>query len=133
MPQQADIGLIGLAVMGENIVLNMASKGFTVACYNRTLEKVDAFVAGRAKGQSVIGCHSIKDLTANLKHPRKVMMLVKAGPAVDELIEQLLPDLELSSTVATAILPTRSAASSTSRARGCSTSARACRGVRRAR
>ena len=94
MPQQADIGLIGLAVMGENIVLNMASKGFTVACYNRTLEKVDAFVAGRAKGQSVIGCHSIKDLTANLKHPRKVMMLVKAGPAVDELIEQLLPDLE---------------------------------------
>jgi len=94
MPQQADIGLIGLAVMGENIVLNMASKGFTVACYNRTVEKVDAFVAGRAKGQSIIGCHSIEELTANLKHPRKVMMLVKAGQAVDDLIEQLLPHLE---------------------------------------
>jgi 6-phosphogluconate dehydrogenase len=94
MPQQADIGLIGLAVMGENIVLNMASKGFTVAAYNRTVEKVDAFVAGRAKGQTIIGCHSIEELTANLKHPRKVMMLVKAGPAVDDLIEQLLPHLE---------------------------------------
>jgi 6-phosphogluconate dehydrogenase len=94
MPQQADIGLIGLAVMGENIVLNMASKGFTVACYNRTVEKVDAFVAGRAKGKTIVGCHSIEDLTANLKHPRKVMMLVKAGPAVDDLIEQLLPHLE---------------------------------------
>src|SRR5438552_14019240 len=81
MPQQADIGLIGLAVMGENIVLNMASKGFTVACYNRTVEKVDAFVAGRAKGQTIIGCYSIEELTANLKHPRKVMMLVKAGQA----------------------------------------------------
>jgi 6-phosphogluconate dehydrogenase len=94
MPQQADIGLIGLAVMGENIVLNMASKGFTIACYNRTVEKVDAFVAGRAKGQTIIGCHSIEDLTANLKHPRKVMMLVKAGQAVDDLIEQVLPHLE---------------------------------------
>jgi 6-phosphogluconate dehydrogenase len=94
MPQQADIGLIGLAVMGENIVLNMASKGFTVACYNRTVEKVDAFVAGRAKGQTIIGCHTIEELTANLKSPRKVMMLVKAGKAVDDLIEQLLPHLE---------------------------------------
>jgi 6-phosphogluconate dehydrogenase len=94
MPQQADIGLIGLAVMGENIVLNMASKGFTVACYNRTVEKVDAFVAGRAKDKTIVGCHSIEELTANLKHPRKVMMLVKAGQAVDDLIEQLLPHLE---------------------------------------
>jgi 6-phosphogluconate dehydrogenase len=94
MPQQADIGLIGLAVMGENIVLNMASKGFTVAAYNRTVEKVDAFVAGRAKGQTIIGCHSIEELTANLKSPRKVMMLVKAGKAVDDLIEQLVPHLE---------------------------------------
>ena len=93
MAQQADIALIGLAVMGENVVLNMASKGFTVACYNRTVEKVDAFVAGRAKGQSIIGCHSIEELTANLKHPRKVMMLVKAGKAVDDLIEQLIPHL----------------------------------------
>ena len=94
MPEQADIGLIGLAVMGENIVLNMASKGFTVACYNRTVEKVDAFVAGRAKGKTIIGCHDIHELTANLKHPRKVMMLVKAGKAVDDLIEQVLPHLE---------------------------------------
>ena len=94
MPEQADIGLIGLAVMGENIVLNMASKGFTVACYNRTVEKVDAFVAGRAKDKTIIGCHSIEELTANLKHPRKVMMLVKAGKAVDDLIEQVLPHLE---------------------------------------
>ena len=94
MPEQADIGLIGLAVMGENIVLNMASKGFTVACYNRTVEKVDAFVAGRASGKTIIGCHSIADLAANLKHPRKVMMLVKAGKAVDDLIEQVLPHLE---------------------------------------
>jgi 6-phosphogluconate dehydrogenase len=94
MPEQADIGLIGLAVMGENIVLNMASKGFTVACYNRTVEKVDAFVTSRAKGKTIIGCHDIQELTANLKHPRKVMMLVKAGPAVDDLIEQLLPHLE---------------------------------------
>jgi 6-phosphogluconate dehydrogenase len=94
MPEQADIGLIGLAVMGENIVLNMASKGFTVAAYNRTVEKVDAFVAGRANGKTIIGCHTIEELTANLKHPRKVMMLVKAGKAVDDLIEQLLPHLE---------------------------------------
>ena len=94
MPEQADIGLIGLAVMGENIVLNMASKGFTVACYNRTVEKVDAFVAGRAKGKTIVGCHSIEELTANLKSPRKVMMLVKAGPAVDDLVEQLLPHLQ---------------------------------------
>jgi 6-phosphogluconate dehydrogenase len=94
MAQQADIGLIGLAVMGENIVLNMASKGFTVACYNRTVEKVDAFVAGRAKGKTIVGCHSIEELTANLKLPRKIMMLVKAGKAVDDLIEQLLPHLE---------------------------------------
>src|ERR1039457_6068872 len=94
MPQQADIGLIGLAVMGENIVLNMANKGFTVACYNRTVEKVDAFVAGRAKGKTIVGCYSIEELRANLKHPRQVMMLVKAGPAVDDRIEQLVPHLE---------------------------------------
>src|ERR1051326_2526926 len=94
MPQQADIGLIGLAVMGENVILNMESKGFTVAAYNRTTEKVDAFVAGRAKGKNIIGCRSIEELCASLKKPRKIMMLVKAGKPVDELIEQLIPHLE---------------------------------------
>ncbi|MSR64624.1 MAG: decarboxylating NADP(+)-dependent phosphogluconate dehydrogenase [Verrucomicrobiae bacterium] len=94
MPQQADIGLIGLAVMGENVVLNMESKGFTVAAYNRTTEKVDAFVAGRAKGKKIIGFHSIQEFVGALKKPRKVMMLVKAGKAVDELIDQLIPLLE---------------------------------------
>jgi len=94
MSQQADIGLIGLAVMGENVILNMESKGFTVAAYNRTTEKVDAFVAGRAKGKNIIGCRSIQEFVGALKKPRKIMMLVKAGKAVDELIEQLLPQLE---------------------------------------
>ncbi|HOK66595.1 MAG TPA: decarboxylating NADP(+)-dependent phosphogluconate dehydrogenase [Anaerohalosphaeraceae bacterium] len=91
---QADIGLIGLAVMGENLILNMESKGFTVACYNRTVEKVDAFLAGRAKGKNIIGCHSIEELVKVLKKPRKIMIMVKAGKPVDEFIEQLLPHLE---------------------------------------
>jgi len=89
-----DIGLIGLAVMGENLVLNMESKGFSVAVYNRTLEKVDSFVAGRAKGKNIAGCHSIEELVANLKTPRKVMLMVKAGRPVDDLIEQLIPHLD---------------------------------------
>ncbi len=91
---QADIGLVGLAVMGENLILNMESKGFTVACYNRTVSKVDDFVNGRAKGKKIIGCRSIGELTANLKKPRKVMLMVKAGQAVDDFIEQLLPSLD---------------------------------------
>ena len=91
---QADIGLVGLAVMGENLILNMESKGFTVACFNRTISKVDDFVNGRAKGKKIIGCRSIEELTANLKKPRKVMLMVKAGQAVDDFIEQLLPHLE---------------------------------------
>ncbi|GMU92848.1 MAG: 6-phosphogluconate dehydrogenase, decarboxylating [Candidatus Hydrogenedentota bacterium] len=89
-----NIGLIGLAVMGENLVLNMESKGFSVAVFNRTTSKVDAFVRGRAKGKNIKGCHSIEELCASLERPRKIMMLVKAGKAVDELIEQLLPHLE---------------------------------------
>ncbi len=92
--KQADIGLIGLAVMGENLIMNMESKGFTVACYNRTTAKVDAFVEGRAKGKNIIGCHSIKELVANLAKPRKVFCMVKAGAAVDAMIEQLIPELE---------------------------------------
>ncbi|MBP1670229.1 MAG: gnd, partial [Bacteroidetes bacterium] len=83
-----------LAVMGENLVLNMESKGFTVAVYNRTVEKVDKFISGRGKGKKFIGAHSIDELVASLKKPRKVMMLVKAGQAVDDLIEQLIPVLE---------------------------------------
>ena len=73
MAKKADIGLIGLAVMGENIVINMESKGFTVAVYNRTVSKVDDFVAGRAKGKNIIGCHSIQELVENLERPRKVL------------------------------------------------------------
>jgi 6-phosphogluconate dehydrogenase len=91
---KADIGLIGLAVMGENFILNMESKGFTVACYNRTVEKVDNFMNARAKGKNIIGCHSIEEFVASLKRPRKVMLLVKAGAPVDAFIEQLLPHLE---------------------------------------
>ena len=91
---KADIGLIGLAVMGENLILNMESKGFTVACFNRTVSKVDDFMAARAKGKNIIGCHSIEELVENLERPRKVMLLVKAGAAVDAFIDLLLPHLE---------------------------------------
>jgi len=90
----ADIGLIGLAVMGENLVLNMESKGFTVAVYNRTTAKVDEFINGRGKGKRFVGCHSIADLCKNLKKPRKVMMMVRAGQPVDDNISQILPFLE---------------------------------------
>ncbi len=85
--KKADIGLIGLAVMGENLVMNMESKGFTVAVFNRTVEKVDHFVNGRAAGKNIIGCHSLEELVANLSKPRKVMMMVKAGAPVDALID----------------------------------------------
>ena len=90
----ADIGLIGLAVMGENLVLNMESRGYTVAVFNRTTSKVDDFVAGRGKGKKVVGTHSLKELVAALKRPRKVMMMVKAGAAVDDTIAQVAPLLE---------------------------------------
>jgi 6-phosphogluconate dehydrogenase len=90
----ADIGLIGLAVMGENLVLNMENKGYTVAVFNRSVEKVDKFLEGRGKGKKFIGTHSIDEFVKSIKRPRKVMMLVKAGQPVDELIEQLLPHLE---------------------------------------
>ena len=92
--KKADIGLIGQAVMGENLVMNMESKGFTVAVYNRTVEKVTRFVEGRARGKNIIGCASVEELCASLEKPRKVMMMVKAGAPVDELIERLLPHLE---------------------------------------
>src|SRR5262249_6126154 len=90
----ADFGLIGLAVMGENLVLNMESHGYTVAVFNRTVARVDAFVNGRAKGKRILGCHSVKELVAALKRPRKVMIMVKAGPAVDQVIDEVAPLLE---------------------------------------
>ena len=89
--KKADIGLIGLAVMGENLTINMESKGFTVAVFNRTTSKVDNFIAGRAAGKNIIGCHSLEELIDNLALPRKIFMMVKAGDAVDSMIEQLLP------------------------------------------
>jgi 6-phosphogluconate dehydrogenase len=94
MKTKADIGLIGLAVMGENLVLNMERNGFTVAVYNRTVEKVDHFIEGRGKGKKFIGAHSIEEFVAALERPRKVMMLVKAGKPVDDFIELLIPHLE---------------------------------------
>ncbi|MBE0655861.1 MAG: decarboxylating NADP(+)-dependent phosphogluconate dehydrogenase [Bacteroidales bacterium] len=94
MDKLADIGLIGLAVMGENLVLNMERNGFTVAVYNRTVEKVDKFMEGRGNDKNFIGAHSIKELVKSLKRPRKIMMLVKAGKPVDDFIEQILPFLE---------------------------------------
>ncbi|ORZ04382.1 6-phosphogluconate dehydrogenase, decarboxylating [Absidia repens] len=90
----ADIGLIGLAVMGQNLILNMNDNGFTVCAYNRTTSKVDSFLENEAKGTNVVGAHSVEELCAKLKRPRKVMLLVKAGSAVDAFIDQLLPFLE---------------------------------------
>ncbi len=94
MDTKADIGLVGLAVMGENLVLNMESKGFTCAVFNRTVEKVDAFMNGRGKGKKFIGSHSIEEFVKSLKSPRKIMLMVKAGKAVDEFIEHLIPLLD---------------------------------------
>ncbi len=90
---KADIGLIGLAVMGENLVLNMESRGFSVAVYNRTTSKVDDFLAGRGSGKRIMGTHSLGELASSLFSPRKVMIMVKAGQAVDDTINQLLPHL----------------------------------------
>ena len=91
---QADIGLIGLAVMGQNLVLNMNDSGFVVAVFNRTTSKVDDFLQGAAGGTQVLGCHSFEALVNTLKRPRKVMLMVKAGQVVDDMIESLLPHLE---------------------------------------
>jgi len=91
---EADIGLIGLAVMGQNLVLNMNDHGYTVAVFNRTVAKVDEFLDGTAKGTKVIGTHSLEEFVEKLKRPRRVMLMVKAGEPVDEFIELLLPRLE---------------------------------------
>ncbi len=92
--KKADIGIVGLAVMGENLILNMESKGFTVAAYNRTVSRVDHFIEGRAKGKNIIGAHSIEEFCSVLARPRKAMLMVKAGQPVDDFIELLLPNLE---------------------------------------
>ena len=92
--KQCDIGLIGLAVMGQNLVLNMNDHGFKVAVFNRTISKVDRFINNEAKGTEVVGTHSIEELASVLKRPRRIMLMVKAGPAVDAFIEKLLPYLE---------------------------------------
>ena len=94
MQEKADFGLVGLAVMGENLVLNIESRGFTVAVYNRTVEKVDQFVQGRGKGKKFVGAHTIPELVASLKTPRKIMLMVKAGKPVDDFIELIIPHLE---------------------------------------
>src|SRR3984885_13838807 len=94
MDPQADIALIGLAVMGQNLILNMNDHGFTVVAFNRTVEKVDQFIANEAKGTKVVGAHSLEEMGGLLKRPRRVMLMVKAGKPVDEFIEHLLPLLE---------------------------------------
>ncbi len=91
---KADIAVVGLAVMGENLILNMESKGFTVACFNRTVSKVDDFVKGRAQGKNIIGCKSVEEMVDSLQTPRKIMLMVKAGGAVDAFIDQVLPHLD---------------------------------------
>ena len=90
----ADIALIGLAVMGQNLILNMNDHGFVVCAYNRTTEKVDRFLENEAKGTKIVGAHSLEEMVAKLKRPRRVMMLVKAGKAVDDFIEKLVPLLQ---------------------------------------
>ena len=92
--ESSSIGLIGLAVMGENLVLNMESKGFSVSVFNRSTGKVDAFLQNRAKGKRITGTYTLKELVGSLERPRKVMMMVKAGQPVDELIDQLVPLLD---------------------------------------
>ncbi len=94
MEPKADIALIGLAVMGQNLILNMNDHGFTVVAYNRTVSKVDDFLNQEAKGTNVVGAHSMPELASLLKKPRRVMLMVKAGKPVDEFIEQLVPHLE---------------------------------------
>ena len=94
MTATCDIGLVGLAVMGENLVLNIESRGFTAAVFNRTTSKVDDFMNGRGKGKRFVGCHTLEELVKSLKRPRRVMFMVKAGPAVDQVIGQVAPLLE---------------------------------------
>src|SRR5580698_9397658 len=89
-----DIGLIGLAVMGQNLVLNMNDHGYKVAVFNRTVSKVDDFLQNEAAGTAVVGAHSIPEFVQLLKSPRRIMLMVKAGDAVDKMIEEILPHIE---------------------------------------
>jgi len=93
--KKSDVGLIGLAVMGENLAMNMESRGFTVSVYNRTVQKVTDFLNGRAKGKNIIGASSLEEFVGQLAKPRKIMLMVKAGEAVDDFIERLIPLLDL--------------------------------------
>ena len=90
----SDIAVIGLAVMGQNLILNMNDNGFVVTAYNRTAAKVDEFLANEAKGTKIVGAHSIEEMCATLKAPRRIMLLVKAGAPVDQFIEAVLPHTE---------------------------------------
>ena len=90
----SDIGLIGLAVMGENLVLNMESKGFSASVYNRTTEVTEKFASGRGAGKRITATRSIEEFVASLAKPRKMMIMVKAGAPVDAVIDQLVPHLE---------------------------------------
>src|SRR5579862_7135288 len=92
--ESCDIGLIGLAVMGQNLVLNMNDHGYKVAVFNRTVSKVDDFINNEAKGTQVLGAHSMVEFVQLLKPPRRIMLMVKAGDAVDKMIEEILPHLE---------------------------------------
>src|SRR5690606_28638270 len=94
MQATSDIGAIGIAVMGENLIMNMESKGCHVSAYNRTVDKVARIANGRAKGENIYGATSIEDLIQSLKSPRKVMLMVKAGQPVDDFIELLIPHLD---------------------------------------
>ena len=89
--KKADIGMIGLAVMGQNLILNMADHGFRVAAFNRTTSRVDEFMTGFAKDKSIVGCHSPEELVKCLKPPRRVMLMVKAGDPVSQTIQQFVP------------------------------------------
>src|ERR1700676_3108127 len=93
MSGSCDIGLIGLAVMGQNLVLNMNDHGYKVAVFNRTTSKVDHFIDNQAKGRQIVGTHSIEEMCNLLKAPRRIMMMIKAGKVVDETIEQIVPHL----------------------------------------
>jgi 6-phosphogluconate dehydrogenase len=93
MKDKSDIGLIGLAVMGENLVLNMASRGYTVTAFNRSVDRVERFIEGPAKGRSIRGSSSIEEFVASLSSPKKIMLMVKAGDAVDAVIDELIPHL----------------------------------------
>ena len=131
-----DIGLIGLAVMGQNLVLNMNDHGYKVAVFNRTVSKVDDFLNNEAAGTQVVGAHSMAEFIQLLKPPRRVMLMVKAGDAVDQMIEEILPHLEKGDISSTEGIPTGrtpAAARNTSRKKASSSSGPAYPEARKAR